>query len=521
MKVPTKLIEAFDKLFLQRPMATIVAGSWKLVENPGIPSIGVDGVSLHYNREFLNKWVTKDLAWILMHETLHCFFGHHVWFSMKKKRMEKDMGRPMTSGEHSALHEVLNIASDMAINGLPSMMTNASPELTQYGYFPGTHPYGDFPAGLSADDYYELLVKKHAPPPPPPPQQPPPEQEEPKGDEEGDDGKEEDLGGDGESKPDPEKSEDSKDQGKGDSGAGEDGGEDDPARESPGGPGQEGETGDESEGSGSEGSESGGEGEGKSRPKSQIEQVADAMHEAGIKSNPNTGEVMPAPAPTDDALEKATRDWHTQAEAAAAAEISRGTAPGWMKQFADSLTPIPKVDWRTMLRRYLQSVCRVGRTYARPSRRGHFCSCIMPAVGGVGSGEIAILTDTSGSMDEGQMNVALSATSEIVAQLPGAIKVRIYQADTRLIEDATREFTRDDFPIRIPHEWFGRGGTNLSQAVLKIAETRPKVLLIVSDMFWGYMNTPAISIPTVWLTTSIKVDEVPFGFVVHMMDEKE
>jgi predicted metal-dependent peptidase len=221
-------------------------------------------------------------------------------------------------------------------------------------------------------------------------------------------------------------------------------------------------------------------------------------------------------------IEDALRDWQTVVEASLEqVRKSCGSLPGWLQAFSEQLFKPVKADWRAQLRRFLTDKAKMGTTFSKPNRRRHSPSFILPAQGGIGGGHIAILTDTSGSMGDEEMNKALGATSEILLEFPIDVEVTIFQCDTRLIAEATRKFTPADFPLTVPHEWMGRGGTYLSPAVDEIGQLpdRFKILVIVTDMQWGYRMCPNPGIPTVWITTYGKPTDIPFGELVQMDEE--
>lgn len=50
----------------------------KIVEREEIVTMGVDGINLFYNREWVDKLTEPELRGVLAHEVLHCAFMHHT-----------------------------------------------------------------------------------------------------------------------------------------------------------------------------------------------------------------------------------------------------------------------------------------------------------------------------------------------------------------------------------------------------------------------------------------------------------
>jgi predicted metal-dependent peptidase len=104
-------------------------------------------------------------------------------------------------------------------------------------------------------------------------------------------------------------------------------------------------------------------------------------------------------------------------------------------------------------------------------------------------------------MDSSDCQVAITFIERALQIFPDC-KVRMRQADTRTIVGADRTFSRFDFPMQIPLEWQGRGGTDLSPSIAEIAkEGNYEWLIIVTDMEWSVSQAVDPKIPTLWLTT--------------------
>ena len=87
-----------------------------------------------YNPEFFEKLTDVQKLGVLKHEFYHLVFCHVT------ERLPDD-----------GMSKIWNVATDLAIN------SHLSGELPEGGLFPGVEPFQDYPSGLSAEQYLELL----------------------------------------------------------------------------------------------------------------------------------------------------------------------------------------------------------------------------------------------------------------------------------------------------------------------------------------------------------------------------
>ncbi len=149
----------------------------------------------------------------------------------------------------------------------------------------------------------------------------------------------------------------------------------------------------------------------------------------------------------------------------------------------------------------MTQVVPLRQTFDRPNRRTAWrTDLIFPDNRSKEAAPGCILADTSASMPLPAMNVGLTEMEAILATF-ARCEVTLRMADTRLI-DTERIFHRWDFPLRIPVEWMGRGGTDLAGAIKQIADSRKfKWIVVVSDMRWDAAACEDPGVPVLWVTT--------------------
>lgn len=92
-----KIMKARSGLILDAPFFAALALKLKVIKAPRVPTMGVDGVHLFYNEQFVNELPPAELKGVICHEAMHCASCHHV------RRGKRD---PL----------LWNIAADYAIN---------------------------------------------------------------------------------------------------------------------------------------------------------------------------------------------------------------------------------------------------------------------------------------------------------------------------------------------------------------------------------------------------------------------
>lgn len=163
------------------------------------------------------------------------------------------------------------------------------------------------------------------------------------------------------------------------------------------------------------------------------------------------------------------------------AKSNPGTVPGNLIREAENILD-PQVDWRdefAALTRHVAAT-HAGYTnysYNRPSRRSSGSNFILPTMRNPPAPEIAIILDTSGSMDEKrELALGLAEMEDIInrsARYAQSQAIKIINCDSHA---ATVEVVRDlkDFQI------VGGGGTDMRVGIKAAAELKPQVDIIIT-----------------------------------------
>ena len=252
----------------------------------------------------------------------------------------------------------------------------------------------------------------------------------------------------------------------------------------------------------------------------------DQLHQAGGGTTDGIYNLLPEPdddgnnghgEPLDDCRDtegspadqaQAEAEWKVRVAQAAQAAKMMGKMSAGMQRLVDDVLQ-PKVDWREVLRKFVEKCKSDQRSWARPNRRFLSQGLYLPSVSGESLGEIAIAVDCSGSIDQ-------ETISQFAAEIrtikedgnPTKIHVVYFDSEVSHYESYGRD---DDLDIK-PH---GGGGTAFSPVFTYFAEhdIDPVACIFLTDLCCDdFGNMP--DYPVLWVST----DEgtAPFGEVVLM-----
>jgi predicted metal-dependent peptidase len=206
------------------------------------------------------------------------------------------------------------------------------------------------------------------------------------------------------------------------------------------------------------------------------------------------------PAPTE-------QEWKQNAAQAMNAAKMAGKLPsGLARQVQDALRP--QVDIRSLLLRFFSERANSDYSWMRPNPRYIAQGVFLPALDSKALGEVAILADTSGSMD----SEALSYTRGLVTQILDEVApagVTLYMVDTEV--HTVHRMERGE-----PLTWEpkGGGGTDFTSFFEQVnaGDVQPVCIIGITDLQASFGSAP--DVPVLWLSTKDRT--APFGEVVYV-----
>ncbi len=239
------------------------------------------------------------------------------------------------------------------------------------------------------------------------------------------------------------------------------------------------------------------------------EWIFDRLPDSDEDDEDGCGEVCDAPGDQegkDGQAATTEADWKELTKQAQLAAKSQGKLPASMQRELDAATK-SVVDWRNLLRMYMQQITNADYTWTRPNRRYVASNLYLPELRSIACGKIAIAVDTSGSIDAVTLKHFASEMQSIIDEMqPSSVDVLYCDASVHRVDT----FERHE-PITMSA--VGGGGTSFVPVFdhYRDNEDAPIVLVYFTDMYGDFPS--GSEFPVIWASTS-SIDTAPFGDVV-------
>ena len=239
-------------------------------------------------------------------------------------------------------------------------------------------------------------------------------------------------------------------------------------------------------------------------------QNGDPNGDAGQDGNgdPAPGEVRDAPSTPDETGDPAPTesDWKQKVqEATNAAKIAGELSGGMDRAIQEAMRP--RLDVKSLLIRFFTERAAADYNWARPSKRYLSQGLYLPALESKAMGEVAVMIDTSGSVDQTSLAYAAGIVQDVISECDPS-GITLWFADSKVC-NVTRLEKGD------PLTWTpkGGGGTDFRPAIDAIDAAGDAVCIVcISDLDGTFPDVPPTA-PVIWLSTD--PDAIaPFGETV-------
>jgi predicted metal-dependent peptidase len=215
------------------------------------------------------------------------------------------------------------------------------------------------------------------------------------------------------------------------------------------------------------------------------------------------GAVLDAPDPAQQEAE-----WQVAIKQATQAAQMMGQLPAGMAQAVEQATK-PSVDWKSLLRRFVQQFASADYSWRMPNRRYFAGGIYLPELRSESMSAIVVAVDTSASTSS-VLPIFKAELQSIVDECqPEATIVMMADAAVQRVD----RFERDD-PIEFNVE--GLGGTDFRPVFEHIdrEQWNPACLIYLTDGDGCYPEEPS-EYPTLWAITSF-YRQAPWGETVNI-----
>lgn len=220
------------------------------------------------------------------------------------------------------------------------------------------------------------------------------------------------------------------------------------------------------------------------------------------------GEVRDAPSGPDSDGEPAPseQDWKQKAASALQQAKMQGKLSGGIGR-AVSEALKARIDIRSLLLRFFSERSNSDYSWLRPNPRYMAQGLYLPALESRSLGEVAVMVDTSGSVDESSLSYARGILEQVIDECNPAA-VTVYYADSKVCRV-------DRFEQGEPLEWHpaGGGGTSFVPALKAIEEQGTAVCAVCITDLEGTFPA-SCDVPVLWLATTSHI--APFGETIPL-----
>ena len=188
----------------------------------------------------------------------------------------------------------------------------------------------------------------------------------------------------------------------------------------------------------------------------------------------------------------------------------RGNIPAHLERLVKHYKKHKEINWRELLRRHVKNTLIITGhgdhyTYRRPNRRHAGSRFIFPSLARVRP-EVAVVIDTSGSMSDTELNVALNEVDALLQELRSEVTVLSVDADVH-----TTQRIRSTRQVELE----GGGGTNMMVGIRTAATLKPKpnLIVVITDGHTDWDTQPPQKTPPVITVLTDKNSKTPPAWI--------
>ena len=207
---------------------------------------------------------------------------------------------------------------------------------------------------------------------------------------------------------------------------------------------------------------------------------------------------------TPEEMSRIAAEWKVAATQAAAQAKGMGSLPGGLERTIKDFVE-PKLDWRAILARFIQSSARNDYQWMPPNRRFVHMGFFLPSLRSDNLGDVVVVVDTSGSISDSEVAEFAGEISAILADFDTTTHVVYCDTGVASVE----QFQQADLPLKLHPK--GGGGTDFKPPFRWVTQKgiEPSCLLYFTDLYCS-SYPPEPDYPVLWVATG-RGRKPPFG----------
>ena len=206
---------------------------------------------------------------------------------------------------------------------------------------------------------------------------------------------------------------------------------------------------------------------------------------------------------------QAESDWRVAVAQAAQQAQAFGSLPAGMERVVEEIVN-PKIDWRALLRRFMDQVAKSDYSWSPPNRRHIYSGLYLPSCRNSDFGTVVVAVDTSGSIDQKALDRVMGELSGII--LDARAETYVVYCDSKV--QGVDHYIDGDFPDKLNPK--GKGGTAFEPVFEWVDQEgiSPVCLVYFTDLDGSFPGSGPMY-PVLWVTGN-KWREAPFGEVLRI-----
>jgi predicted metal-dependent peptidase len=210
---------------------------------------------------------------------------------------------------------------------------------------------------------------------------------------------------------------------------------------------------------------------------------------------------------------QAEADWKVAVAQATQQARAFGRLPAGVERLVDEVIN-PRVDWRAILRRFMDTAAKSDYSWVPPNRRHVYAGLYLPSCRNSELGPVVVAVDTSGSIGDEMLGRVAAELSAIFQDARAEVHVLYCDAKIQAVE----YFPAADFPSKLNAK--GGGGTDFRPVFdwIEGSGVIPSCIIYFSDLEGEFPDADP-GFPVLWVVDGKAQRVPPFGEVLEVLGE--
>ncbi len=214
--------------------------------------------------------------------------------------------------------------------------------------------------------------------------------------------------------------------------------------------------------------------------------------------------------PNSPAPQQQEQNWKITLTQAATVAKAQGKLPTDLDRLIESILQ-PQLPWKEILARFITENAKNDYTWTKPNKRYLHTGLYLPELNTPTLGTIAVIIDTSGSIDQQELDLFASELQAILTIYPKT-EIKVIYVDSKVAHTETIDIY--DFQLHAR----GGGGTDFQPGFDYIEKEQldPACAIYFTDGWCDSFPEETPDYPTLWVVTDRVKFDPPFGEVIHI-----